>query len=192
MRGGGEEGSREEDQRRVSIMARRWRAPWTSNGTSKHCTTCCSCGQVSPVTCPHTLPCHGTHRDRPNCSSSSVPTHRAPADANASPPPSSTPHQNPLVQQQRHSALRLALPQSPEEEVVVSRRGRGGVARLESPPPINRYAGDWSVCGQEFLTGQDADYDEVAGSESDAGKNQLIVYLYTWLTFTGVTEITPV
>uniref|UniRef100_A0A3Q2VHH0 Rho GTPase-activating protein SYDE1 n=1 Tax=Haplochromis burtoni TaxID=8153 RepID=A0A3Q2VHH0_HAPBU len=70
---------------------------------------------------------------------------------------------------QRHPALRLALPQSPEEEVVVSRRGRGGVARLESPPPINRYAGDWSVCGQEFLTGQDADYDEVAGSESDAG-----------------------
>lgn len=96
------------------------------------------------------------------------------------------------MQQQRHSALRLALPQSPEGEVVVSRRGRGGVARLESPPPINRYAGDWSVCGQEFLTGQDADYDEVAGSESDAGKNQLIVYLYTWLTFTGVTEITPV
>uniref|UniRef100_A0A3Q2VIK1 Synapse defective Rho GTPase homolog 1 n=1 Tax=Haplochromis burtoni TaxID=8153 RepID=A0A3Q2VIK1_HAPBU len=100
-----------------------------------------------------------------------VPTHRAPADANASPPPSSTPHQNPLVQQQRHPALRLALPQSPEEEVVVSRRGRGGVARLESPPPINRYAGDWSVCGQEFLTGQDADYDEVAGSESDAGSD---------------------
>lgn len=120
-----------------------------------------------------------------------MPTHRAPADANASPPPSSTPHQNPLVQQQRHPALRLALPQSPEEEVVVSRRGRGGVARLESPPPINRYAGDWSVCGQEFLTGQDADYDEVAGSESDAGKNQLIVYLYRWLTCTGVTE-TPV
>lgn len=74
----------------------------------------------------------------------------------------------------------------------MSRRGRGGVARLESPPPINRYAGDWSVCGQEFLTGQDADYDEVAGSESDAGKNQLIVHLYTWLTCTGVTEITPV
>lgn len=73
----------------------------------------------------------------------------------------------------------------------MSRRGRGGVARLESPPPINRYAGDWSICGQEFLTGQDADYDEVAGSESDAGKNQLIVYLYTWLTCTGVTE-TPV
>uniref|UniRef100_A0A3B4GLT8 Rho GTPase-activating protein SYDE1 n=1 Tax=Pundamilia nyererei TaxID=303518 RepID=A0A3B4GLT8_9CICH len=81
----------------------------------------------------------------------------------------------------RHPALRLALPQSPEEEVVVSRRGRGGVARLESPPPINRYAGDWSVCGQEFLTGQDADYDEVAGSESDAGGGAL--YMDDFLDF---------
>ncbi|KAI4793615.1 hypothetical protein KUCAC02_032603, partial [Chaenocephalus aceratus] len=49
---------------------------------------------------------------------------------------------------------------SPEQEVV-SRRGRD--ARLESPPPINRYAGDWSVCGRDFLSGQEADYDEVAG-----------------------------
>lgn len=54
--------------------------------------------------------------------------------------------------------LRLDLPQ----DVVVSRRGRG---RLESPP-CNRYAGDWSVCGRDFLSG-DADYDEVAGSDSD-------------------------
>uniref|UniRef100_A0A3Q0T0T7 Rho GTPase-activating protein SYDE1 n=1 Tax=Amphilophus citrinellus TaxID=61819 RepID=A0A3Q0T0T7_AMPCI len=90
-------------------------------------------------------------------------------NADASPPPSPTLAQHPLGQQHRRPALRLALPQSPEEEVVVSRRGRGGLARLESPPPINRYAGDWSVCGQELLTGQDADYDEVAGSESDAG-----------------------
>ncbi|XP_034293710.1 rho GTPase-activating protein SYDE1 isoform X1 [Pantherophis guttatus] len=41
---------------------------------------------------------------------------------------------------------------------------------LESPPR-NRYAGDWSVCGQQFLgpskPGSEADYDEVAGSESD-------------------------
>uniref|UniRef100_A0A8C9YA38 Synapse defective Rho GTPase homolog 1 n=1 Tax=Sander lucioperca TaxID=283035 RepID=A0A8C9YA38_SANLU len=65
----------------------------------------------------------------------------------------------------RHPALRLA---NPEEEVVVSRRGRGGLARLESPPPINRYAGDWSVCGRDLLSRQDADYDEVAGSDSDA------------------------
>lgn len=42
------------------------------------------------------------------------------------------------------------------------------------------------MCGQELLAGQDADYDEVAGSESDAGKltiffgtSQLIIYLYT-------------
>lgn len=60
----------------------------------------------------------------------------------------------------------------PEEEAVVSRRSRGGTARLESPPPINRYAGDWSVCGPELLLGQEADYDEVAGSGSDGGRAQ--------------------
>ncbi|XP_029383572.1 rho GTPase-activating protein SYDE1 [Echeneis naucrates] len=102
-----------------------------------------------------------------------VPMHQIPADdqIHASPPPSSVVTHNPLsLQQQRqHCVLRLALPQSPEEEVVVSRRGRGGLARLESPPPINRYAGDWSICGQDLLPGQDADYDEVAGSESDRG-----------------------
>ncbi|XP_052467970.1 rho GTPase-activating protein SYDE1-like isoform X1 [Carassius gibelio] len=48
-------------------------------------------------------------------------------------------------------------------QVVVSRRGRG---RMESPP-CNRYAGDWSVCGRDFLSNDEADYDEVAGSESD-------------------------
>ncbi|XP_022599202.1 rho GTPase-activating protein SYDE1 isoform X2 [Seriola dumerili] len=101
-----------------------------------------------------------------------VPTHRIPADdhTHTSPPPSPALTHNPLgLQQQRRPALRLALPQNPEEEVVVSRRGRGGLARLESPPPINRYAGDWSVCGRDLLSGQEADYDEVAGSESDAG-----------------------
>ncbi|XP_041671379.1 rho GTPase-activating protein SYDE1 [Cheilinus undulatus] len=99
-----------------------------------------------------------------------VPTHRLPSDKNidASPPPSPTLTHQPLGQQQRgHPTLRLAVPQ--EEEVVVSRRGRGGPTRLESPPPINRYAGDWSICGRELLTGHDADYDEVAGSESDTG-----------------------
>lgn len=108
-------------------------------------------------------------------SSSSVPTHRVPADdhINDSPPPSPALTHNPLgqqQQQQRHPALRLTLPQNPEEEVVVSRRGRGGLARLESPPPINRYAGDWSICGRDLLSGQEADYDEVAGSDSDGGK----------------------
>uniref|UniRef100_H3CA25 Rho GTPase-activating protein SYDE1 n=1 Tax=Tetraodon nigroviridis TaxID=99883 RepID=H3CA25_TETNG len=57
----------------------------------------------------------------------------------------------------------------PEEEAVVSRRSRGGSGRLESPPPVNRYAGDWSVCGRDLLPGPEADYDEVAGSESDGG-----------------------
>ncbi|XP_075934451.1 rho GTPase-activating protein SYDE1 [Anarhichas minor] len=100
-----------------------------------------------------------------------VPTHRFPADdrIDVSPLPSPTLTHNPLGQQQWRPALRLALPQNPEEEVVVSRRGRGGLARLESPPPINRYAGDWSICGRDLLSGQEADYDEVAGSESDGG-----------------------
>ncbi|XP_061563665.1 rho GTPase-activating protein SYDE1 [Cololabis saira] len=94
-----------------------------------------------------------------------VPTHRIPTDhqTDSSPPLTHNPpgHRRPI--------LRLALPPNAEEEVVVSRRGRGGVTRLESPPPINRYAGDWSVCGRELLSGQEADYDEVAGSESDGG-----------------------
>lgn len=60
----------------------------------------------------------------------------------------------------------------------MSRRGRGGLARLESPPPINRYAGDWSVCGRELLSGHDADYDEVAGSDSDAGKCVCFFFFY--------------
>ncbi|XP_070782933.1 rho GTPase-activating protein SYDE1 [Enoplosus armatus] len=99
-----------------------------------------------------------------------VPTHRVPADdhIDVSPPLSPGFTHNPLGQQQRHPALRLAQPQN-AEEVVVSRRGRVGLARLESPPPINRYAGDWSVCGRDLLSGQEADYDEVAGSESDGG-----------------------
>ncbi|XP_071375381.1 rho GTPase-activating protein SYDE1, partial [Centroberyx affinis] len=100
-----------------------------------------------------------------------VPTGRGPADdqidISPSPPPSPSITHNPMgQQQQRRTTLRLALPQNPEEEVVVSRRGRG-LARLESPPPINRYAGDWSICGRDFLSGQEADYDEVAGSESE-------------------------
>ncbi|KAF1373452.1 hypothetical protein PFLUV_G00239000 [Perca fluviatilis] len=104
-----------------------------------------------------------------------VPTHHVPEDdhIDVSLPPSPAITHNPLgpQQQQRHPALRLALPQNPEEEVVVSRRGRGGLARLESPPPINRYAGDWSICGRDLMSRQDADYDEVAGSDSDAGSD---------------------
>ncbi|XP_048870624.1 rho GTPase-activating protein SYDE1 isoform X2 [Brienomyrus brachyistius] len=61
--------------------------------------------------------------------------------------------------------LRLELPQ----EVVVSRRGRG---RLESPP-CNRYAGDWSICGGDFLTSAEADYDEVAGSDSEEDEEEV-------------------
>ncbi|KAI5607436.1 rho GTPase-activating protein SYDE1 [Silurus asotus] len=72
------------------------------------------------------------------------------------------PTQNPLQHCAQRPLLHVELP-SPQDVAVVSRRGRG---RLESPP-CNRYAGDWSVCGRDFLTNNDADYDEVAGSESD-------------------------
>lgn len=94
-------------------------------------------------------------------SSPSVPTHRASADDTISPRVAQT-FDTPDQQQD--------LTLLPEEEAVVSRRSRGGTARLESPPPINRYAGDWSVCGPDLL-GQEADYDEVAGSESDGGRD---------------------
>lgn len=64
---------------------------------------------------------------------------------------------------QRHPPRDLPLLQT---TVVARSRPRG----LESPPS-NRYAGDWSVCGQQFLPGPrqdgDTDYDEVAESESD-------------------------
>lgn len=106
-------------------------------------------------------------------SSSSVPTHRVPTDGCITPPPLCVTPQTHIPEplgQEQHPALQLAQLQSPEEEAVVSRRGRGGIVRLESPPPINRYAGDWSICGRDLLSGQEADYDEVAGSESDTGK----------------------
>uniref|UniRef100_A0A3P9HHV5 Rho GTPase-activating protein SYDE1 n=1 Tax=Oryzias latipes TaxID=8090 RepID=A0A3P9HHV5_ORYLA len=94
-----------------------------------------------------------------------VPTHHS-ADNNPSPSFSLASSQNPL-DQLSHPVINR--PQNREEEVVVSRRGRAGVTRLESPPLINRYAGDWSVCGRNLQLGQEADYDEVAGSESDGG-----------------------
>ncbi|XP_075996910.1 rho GTPase-activating protein SYDE1 [Genypterus blacodes] len=86
-----------------------------------------------------------------------------------SPPPSPAFTHNCLGRGQPRPSPRLAQ----EEEVVVSRRGRSDAARLErSPPPINRYAGDWSVCGRDFLSRQEADYDEVAGSESEGGSGE--------------------
>ncbi|KAL4648588.1 rho GTPase-activating protein SYDE1-like [Arapaima gigas] len=70
-----------------------------------------------------------------------------------------TESQDGLRQRGPRPPLRLDLPQ----DTVVSRRGR---CRLESPP-CNRYAGDWTVCGGDFLSSTEADYDEVAGSDSD-------------------------
>ncbi|KAG7491398.1 hypothetical protein MATL_G00003280 [Megalops atlanticus] len=94
-----------------------------------------------------------------------IPTGRAPDDhttqTHTSDPPSSAPpvSQSSLRRRGQRLPLRLDLPQ----DAVVSRRGRG---RLESPP-CNRYAGDWSVCGRDFLSGAEADYDEVAGTDSE-------------------------
>ncbi|XP_061611646.1 rho GTPase-activating protein SYDE1 isoform X2 [Phyllopteryx taeniolatus] len=98
-----------------------------------------------------------------------VPTDRIPADDSAEvSSPSSTivtykSPDHPVLEEEEEEE------EEEEAEAVVSRRGRDGVARLDSPPPVNRYAGDWSICGQHLPSGQEADYDEVAGSESDQG-----------------------
>ncbi|XP_067286453.1 rho GTPase-activating protein SYDE1 [Pseudorasbora parva] len=70
--------------------------------------------------------------------------------------------QSSSLRRAQRGPMRVELP-SAQDVAVVSRRGRG---RLESPP-CNRYAGDWSVCGRDLLSSEEADYDEVAGSESD-------------------------
>nr|XP_033780285.1 rho GTPase-activating protein SYDE1 isoform X2 [Geotrypetes seraphini] len=64
-----------------------------------------------------------------------------------------------------------------ENEVVARNRCRG----LESPP-TNRYAGDWSICGQDYLLlpagGMvDADYDEVAATDSENEEENLVLDL---------------
>ncbi|XP_006002980.1 rho GTPase-activating protein SYDE1 [Latimeria chalumnae] len=78
--------------------------------------------------------------------------------------PTEYPKPRNYLRQKRRSPLRLDLT---KEEVVSRSHGR----RLESPPS-NRYAGDWSTCGQEFLLVSsrslvDADYDEVAATDSE-------------------------
>lgn len=86
----------------------------------------------------------------------------------------SPPSPNSLQRCAQRPSLRVELP-LPQDVAVVSRRGRG---RLESPP-CNRYAGDWSVCGRDFLSNDDADYDEVAGSESDEDEEKKKDWAYT-------------
>ncbi|XP_037361950.1 rho GTPase-activating protein SYDE1 [Talpa occidentalis] len=76
-------------------------------------------------------------------------------------PPDLAPCLRPKRQQSLH--LPLASP-----EVVTRSRGRSG----PESPPSNRYAGDWSVCGRDFLPcGRNflsgPDYDHVTGSDSD-------------------------
>ncbi|XP_051769588.1 rho GTPase-activating protein SYDE2 isoform X2 [Ctenopharyngodon idella] len=91
-----------------------------------------------------------------------VPRGRVTDDSDQSHVITSLASQSSSLRRAQRVPLRVELP-SVQDVVVVSRRGRG---RLESPP-CNRYAGDWSVCGRDFLSNDEADYDEVAGSESD-------------------------
>ncbi|XP_051827972.1 rho GTPase-activating protein SYDE1 isoform X1 [Antechinus flavipes] len=76
-------------------------------------------------------------------------------------PPDSVPYLRP----KRQPLLELPLG---EPEVVTRPRDRSG----PESPPSNRYAGDWSICGRDFLSyGRDflsgPDYDQVAGSSED-------------------------
>ncbi|XP_030879084.1 rho GTPase-activating protein SYDE1 isoform X3 [Leptonychotes weddellii] len=71
----------------------------------------------------------------------------------------------PYLRPKRQPPLHLPLA---GPEVVARPRGRGG----PESPPSNRYAGDWSVCGRDFLPcGRDflsgPDYDHVTGSYSE-------------------------
>ncbi|ELV13691.1 Rho GTPase-activating protein SYDE1 [Tupaia chinensis] len=79
--------------------------------------------------------------------------------------PPEAPDLAPYLRPKRQPSLHLPLG-SPE--VVTRPRGRGG----PESPPSNRYAGDWSVCGRDFLPcGRDflsgPDYDHVTGSDSE-------------------------
>ncbi|XP_035754331.1 rho GTPase-activating protein SYDE1, partial [Egretta garzetta] len=80
-----------------------------------------------------------------------------------------TPHLPPSPEaapgHQRGPPLRLDLLES---AVVARHRPRG-----PESPPSNRYAGDWSICDDQFLLvpgpAGDADYDEVAAGDGETG-----------------------
>ncbi|XP_034513821.1 rho GTPase-activating protein SYDE1 isoform X2 [Ailuropoda melanoleuca] len=79
--------------------------------------------------------------------------------------PPEPPDLAPCLRPKRQAPLHLPLA---GPEVVARPRGRGG----PESPPSNRYAGDWSVCGRDFLPcGRDflsgPDYDHVTGSYSE-------------------------
>ncbi|XP_077482910.1 rho GTPase-activating protein SYDE1 isoform X2 [Stigmatopora argus] len=67
----------------------------------------------------------------------------------------------------QNGTRRLPEGEAAAAAAAVPRRGRDGVGLPDSPPPVNRYAGDWSVCGRNLPSGREADYDEVAGSEDE-------------------------
>ncbi|XP_004632684.1 rho GTPase-activating protein SYDE1 [Octodon degus] len=80
-------------------------------------------------------------------------------------PSAEAPDVAPYLRPKRQPSLHLPLA---GPEVVTRPRGRGG----PESPPSNRYAGDWSVCGRDFLPcGRDflsgPDYDHVTGSDSE-------------------------
>lgn len=79
---------------------------------------------------------------------------RRPAEA-PDPAPCRRPRRQPPLD------LPLAAP-----AVVTRQRDRGG----PESPPSHRYAGDWSVCGRELLSGPD--YDHVTGSDSDSDDDE--------------------
>ncbi|XP_048358633.1 rho GTPase-activating protein SYDE1 isoform X2 [Sphaerodactylus townsendi] len=88
----------------------------------------------------------------------------------------------PLPRERRLCHLALDLPL--EQPVVVVRSHSRG---LESPPS-NRYAGDWSICGQQLLPGPprgSGDQGEVAGSGSDHEEDSEGVALRDGLTCRG-------
>uniref|UniRef100_A0A5F4W6I4 Rho GTPase-activating protein SYDE1 n=1 Tax=Callithrix jacchus TaxID=9483 RepID=A0A5F4W6I4_CALJA len=79
--------------------------------------------------------------------------------------PPEAPDVAPYLRPKRQPPLHLPLA---DPEVVSRPRGRGG----PESPPSNRYAGDWSICGRDFLPcGRDflsgPDYDHVTGSDSE-------------------------
>ncbi|XP_037674142.1 rho GTPase-activating protein SYDE1 [Choloepus didactylus] len=76
----------------------------------------------------------------------------------------------PYLRPKRQPPLHLPLA---APEVVTRPRGRDG----PESPPSNRYAGDWSVCGRDFLPcGRDflsgPDYDHVTGSDSEEDEDE--------------------
>ncbi|XP_049645241.1 rho GTPase-activating protein SYDE1 isoform X2 [Suncus etruscus] len=77
--------------------------------------------------------------------------------------PAEAPDPAPCLRPRRQSPLDLPLA---APAVVTRQRERGG----PESPPSNRYAGDWSVCGRDLLSGPD--YGHAPGSDSDSDEDE--------------------